>query len=85
MITNAINAPTPRRRYVQTPMIVIPEEYSSRVGNEEDESSNSGISDEDEVNKLQDLLNEEVIKYHSLLDRNYYYKNSDGNIMNNIK
>lgn len=41
--------------------------------------------DEDEVNKLQDLLNEEVIKYHSLLDRNYYYKNSDGNIMNNIK
>ena len=23
MITNAINTPTPRRRYVQTPMIVI--------------------------------------------------------------
>ena len=36
LITNAINADIPHRQYVWTPMIVIPEEYSSQVGNEED-------------------------------------------------
>lgn len=40
---------------------------------------------EQKVNELQDLLNEEVFKYHSLLDRNYYYKDSKGNLINNIK
>ena len=37
-------------------MIVIPEEYSSQVGNEEDESSNSGIGDEDEVNNYTEVV-----------------------------
>ena len=40
---------------------------------------------EKKVTELQDKLNEEVFKYHSLLDRNYYYKDDKGNIINNIK
>lgn len=40
---------------------------------------------EKKVNSLQDKLSEMVIKYHSLLDRNYYYKDNKGNVINNIK
>ena len=40
---------------------------------------------EKKVNNLQDDLDNMVTKYHSLLDRNYYYKDSDGNIINNIR
>ena len=40
---------------------------------------------EKKVNNLQDELNDMVVKYHSLLDRNYYYKDSEGNFINNIK
>jgi len=40
---------------------------------------------EKKVNSLQEKLNEMVVKYHSLLDRNYYYKDSEGNFINNIK
>ena len=34
---------------------------------------------------VEDKFNELVEKYHSLLDRNYYYKDSEGNFINNIK
>ena len=40
---------------------------------------------EKKVNNLQDKLNDMVVKYHSLLDRNYYYKDDTGNFINNIK
>ena len=39
----------------------------------------------DEVESLNDELSELVIKYHSLLDRNYYYKDENGNLINNLK
>lgn len=37
------------------------------------------------VESLQDDLSELVNEYHSLLDRNYYYKDNEGNIINNLK
>ena len=37
------------------------------------------------VESLQNELSELVTKYHSLLDRNYYYKDNEGNIINNLK
>lgn len=40
---------------------------------------------EKKVYALESEFNALVSKYHSLLDRNYYYKDSDGNIINNIK
>jgi len=40
---------------------------------------------EKKVLALENEFNELVIKYHSLLDRNYYYKDNDGNLINNIK
>jgi len=40
---------------------------------------------EDKVYAAEDKFNELVIKYHSLLDRNYYYKDREGNYINNIK
>lgn len=40
---------------------------------------------EDDVYEIEEEFNELVFKYHSLLDRNYYYKNSDGTFINNIK
>ncbi len=40
---------------------------------------------EKKVYALENEFNELVIKYHSLLDRNYYYKDNDGNLINNIK
>lgn len=41
--------------------------------------------DEDDVYEIEEEFNNETIKYHSLLDRNYYYRDSSGNIINNIK
>ena len=41
--------------------------------------------DEEDVYDVQDDLNKLTTKYHSLLDRNYYYKYADGTIMNNIR
>lgn len=41
--------------------------------------------DEDDVYGIEEEFNELVFKYHSLLDRNYYYRDSDGAIINNIK
>lgn len=41
--------------------------------------------DEDKINDAEDVMQEMVNKYHSLLDRNYYYKDSEGNLLNNIK
>jgi len=40
---------------------------------------------EKKVYGIEDEYNELVAKYHSLLDRNYYYKNEDGSFINNIK
>ena len=40
---------------------------------------------EKKVKNMQDKLNELVGKYHSLLDRNYYYKDDEGNVINNLK
>lgn len=37
------------------------------------------------VNDAEDEFNELVEKYHSLLDRNYYYKDDDGNYINNVR
>lgn len=37
------------------------------------------------VEELEDELSELVTKYHSLLDRNYYYKDEDGKLINNLK
>lgn len=37
------------------------------------------------VESLQDDLSELVNEYHSLLDRNYYYKDNEDNIINNLK
>lgn len=41
--------------------------------------------DEDDVYEIEEQFNELVFKYHSLLDRNYYYRDGDGAIINNIK
>ena len=41
--------------------------------------------DKDDVEDLEEKLNDLVFKYHSLLDSNYYYKNTNGSIINNIK
>jgi thiamine biosynthesis lipoprotein ApbE len=41
--------------------------------------------DEKKINKMQKKLDLMTVKYHSLLDRNYYYFDNDGNIINNIK
>ena len=40
---------------------------------------------EKKVYGVEDKYYELVAKYHSLLDRNYYYKDSEGNFINNIK
>lgn len=40
---------------------------------------------EKKVYALENEFKDLVIKYHSLLDRNYYYRDSDGNLINNIK
>lgn len=40
---------------------------------------------EKKVKNMQDKLNELVDRYHSLLDRNYYYKDDEGNVINNLK
>lgn len=41
--------------------------------------------DKKKVESIQDELNALVTKYHSLLDRNYYYKDEQGNTINNLK
>ena len=40
---------------------------------------------EDDVYEIEEEFNELVFKYHSLLDRNYYYRDSEGTIINNMK
>lgn len=40
---------------------------------------------ERKVKAIEDKYNAIVTKYHSLLDRNYYYKDNEGNFINNIK
>ena len=40
---------------------------------------------EKKVKSVQDKLNELAAKYHSLLDRNYYYKDDEGTVINNLK
>lgn len=41
--------------------------------------------DEDKVKEAESKFNELVYKYHSLFDSNYYYKDNEGNYINNIK
>lgn len=41
--------------------------------------------DEDRVKGVESKFNELVYKYHSLFDSNYYYKDNNGNYINNIK
>lgn len=41
--------------------------------------------DKDELYDLEDEFNGLVTKYHSLLDRHYYYRETDGTIINNIR
>lgn len=40
---------------------------------------------EKKVKSVEDEFNNLVERYHALLDRNYYYKDSEGNFINNIK
>lgn len=41
--------------------------------------------DKDALYDLEDEFNSLVVKYHSLLDRHYYYRDNDGTIINNIR
>jgi thiamine biosynthesis lipoprotein ApbE len=37
------------------------------------------------LDKVKGVFDEAVFKYHSLFDRNYYYKDRQGNLINNVK
>ena len=41
--------------------------------------------DESRLNNVETKFNELVEKYHGLLDRNYYYSDREGNIINNLR
>lgn len=41
--------------------------------------------DKSKLDDIEEEFNELVYKYHSLLDRNYYYRDKEGKLINNIK